>query len=262
MKSISLKACFCAAAWFPLLAPPAGGADWKFSSSFIYETGKYGGTTRTDSVYIPLTLKRYYQEGAISFTVPYLRQSSTGQITRVSGNPVRAAAGKGGASARAESGPGDILIRGSYILKREGPKSFDLAAGGKLKLPTANEKHGLGTGEMDQGAGLEFSKELSPGLTLLADGYYTIIGDSPGTDYNNEVSLAIGFYRPVEKDLSLTVLYETRSALVDGNADPRGLSGTLSYSAKSGAEYFGGLEFGMSDGSPDLGLSAGFNVKF
>ncbi|MDP2865588.1 MAG: hypothetical protein Q8O90_05035 [Elusimicrobiota bacterium] len=59
---------------------------------------------------------------------------------------------------------------GSYILKKEGPKSFDLAAACRLKLPTANKNLGLGTGEIDQGAGLEFAKELNQDLTLLADG--------------------------------------------------------------------------------------------
>lgn len=254
--------CLLAAACLSLQGPGAGAADWKFSSSFNYDTGKYGGTTRTDSIYIPFTLKRYYREGDISFTLPCLRQSSSGRITRVGGKPVRATGGRVSARAAAESGLGDILVRGSYILKREGPKSFDLAAAGKLKLPTANETRGLGTGEMDQGAGLEFAKELSPDLTMLADAYYTIIGDPPGADLNNEVALDLGFSRPVSKNLSLTVLYETSSALLDGNADPRSLSGTLSYAAAGGAEYSCGLLLGLSEGSPQLGLSAGFSRRF
>lgn len=254
--------CLLAAACLALPGTGAGAADWKFSSSFNYDTGKYGGTTRTDSIYIPFTLKRYYREGDISVTLPCLRQSSSGRITRVGGKPVRATGGRVSARAAAESGLGDILVRGSYVLKREGPKSFDLAAAGKLKLPTANETRGLGTGEMDQGAGLEFAKELSPDLTMLADAYYTIIGDPPGADLNNEVALDLGFSRPVSKNLSLTVLYETSSALLDGNADPRSLSGTLSYAAAGGAEYSCGLLLGLSEGSPQLGLSAGFSRRF
>jgi len=147
-------------------------------------------------------------------------------------------------------------------LKKEGPKSFNLAAAGKLKLPTANETHGLGTGEIDQGAGLEFAKELNQDLTLLADGYYTIIGDPEGTDFNNQLAFDIGFYRPLNGKLGLTVLYETRSALADGNADPRELSGTLDYKSADGNQYTGGLLLGLSDGSPDLGLSVGLSRRF
>lgn len=264
MKNIFSKAglYFRAAACAALLAPAANGADWKFSSSFNYDTGNYGGNGHTESVYIPFTLKRYFREGAIAATLPYLRQSTTGRVTRVGGRP--AAMGGGGSSMRtsAGSGLGDVLVNGSYILKKDGPGSFDLAAAGRLKLPTADETKGLGTGELDEGVGLEFSKELRPGLALLVDGYYTIIGDPAGTDLNNEVSLDLGVFHQFKKDYSLTVLYATRSAIVDGNNDPRELSGTLDYSSADGNHYFGGVLLGLSDGSPDYGLSAGLSRRF
>ena len=264
MKNICqrMKTCSLAALCAALLGPAARGADWKFSTGFNYDTGKYGTDTRTSSVYIPFTLKRYYREGEISATLPLLRQSSTGQITRVGGRPVRVGGGRGTVKTTSEAGAGDILLRGSYILKRDGPKSYDLAAAGLLKLPTADRDRGLGTGELDEGTGLEFGKELSPGLTLLADGYYTIIGDPSGADFNNEVALDIGVLRKLRKNLSLTLLYETRSALVDGNEDARELSGTLDYAAAGGDHYTGGLLLGLSEGSPQFGLSAGFSRRF
>jgi len=245
-----------------LLPAAARAADWKFSSSVNYDTGKYGTPDRTDSVYIPFTLKRYYSNADLSVTVPYLRQSSTGQVTWVGGNPVRWARVFGAAVTSAESGLGDIMVRGAYMLRREGPNSFDLSLAGKLKLPTADEKKGLGTGELDEGVGLEFAKEINSRWTLLADGYYTIIGDPSGMDFNNQVSLDVGFYRLLNEKLALTVLYETQNAIVDGNADPRSLSGALSYSASDGVQFSGGLALGMSDGSPDIGINAGFSRKF
>ncbi|MCX5793705.1 MAG: transporter [Elusimicrobia bacterium] len=213
-------------------------------------------------MYIPFTLKRYYANASFSATVPYLSQSSTGHTVWVGGSPARNARPGGAAVTSGESGLGDIMLRAAYTLKREGPKSFDLALTGKLKLPTADEHKGLGTGEMDEGVGLEFAKEVTPRWSLLADGYYTIIGDPRGLDYNNQVALDVGFYRPLGNDLSLTVLYETQSAIVDGNADPRSLGGTLSYSPPAGLQLFCGLTLGMSDGSPDTGVSAGFSHKF
>ena len=244
------------------LPDAAGQKNWKFSSSVNYDTGKYGTPDRTDSFYIPFTLKRYYPDADISVTVPYLRQSSTGQVTWVGGKPVRVSRGTGAAAGSSESGLGDIALRGTYALMREGPNSFDLALAGKLKLPTANRSKGLGTGEMDEGVGLEFGKEITPSWSLLADGYYTIIGDPDGVDFNNQVSLDIGFYSPLRENLGLTVLYETQSAIVDGNSDPRSVSGTLSYSAPEGVQFSGGLTLGLSDGSPDIGVSAGFSRKF
>ncbi len=261
-RSCFVKSVFCAAFCAALLAPAARGEDWKFSSSFNFDTGKYGGGDRIDSVYIPFTLKRYYTEGDIAVTVPYLRQSSTGQVTRVGGSPMRAVRGGGGVLTSSESGPGDILVRGTYIVQNEGPRSCDLSLAGTLKLPTANKNKGLGTGELDEGVGVEFAKKVSPGWTVLADGYYTIIGDTSGIDFNNQLSFDAGFSRRLREDLWLTALYATRSALLDGNADPRELSGTLDYRAADGKHYFCGLLLGLSDGSPETGFSAGFSLKF
>lgn len=252
-----------AAACAVLLAPAARGADWKFSSSVNYDTGKYGTKDRAVSVYIPFTLKDYYRYGEVSFAAPYLYQNSNGQVTRVGGSSINARK-KGTVTAvkTSESGPGDILVRGTYVLRKEGDRSFDLYLAGTLKLPTADKNKGLGTGEMDEGMGLEFAKKVSPGWTLLADGYYTIIGDPMGIDLNNQLSVDLGFYRQLTADLSFNFLYETRSALVSGNSDPRDISGTLDYRGHNGNHYIGGLLLGLSDGSPDIGLSFGFNRRF
>lgn len=245
-----------------LLLPAACAADWEFSSAVNYDTGSYGSRDRIDSVYIPVTLRHNYYDANFSVTAPYLRQSASGQVTRVGGKPVRIGGGNRESEHIAESGLGDIMLSAGYTLKLDGPRSFDLALAGRLKLPTASKSKGLGTGELDEGVGLEFAKEITPALTLLSDGYYTIVGDPAGIDLNNEVMLDVGFYTPLLKNLGLTVLYETRSAILDGNADPRSVSGTLSYSGKDSLQFAGGVTLGMSDGSPSLGIGAGFSGKF
>jgi len=253
-----LLAAACAA-----LPAAARGADWEFDASANYDTGKYGTDKRADSVYIPFTFKDYYRFGEIAVTVPWLYQSSNGQLTRVGGLPVNP--GKEGAlSGRTtrESGPGDILVRGTYVIRTEDPRSFDLSLVGNLKLPTADKNKGLGTGELDQGLGAEFAKKISPWWSLRADGYYTIIGSPAGVNFNNQLAFDMGIFRELNKDLWLTALYETRSALVSGNADARDLRGTLAYKSPGGMQYTCGLVLGLSRGSPALGLSAGLSRRF
>lgn len=245
--------------------PPAGAAaaDWKAGSSVNYETGTYGTKKWTDSVYIPFTLKKYYDYADLSVTVPYLRQSSTGLITRVGGRPVRVGRNTDSASSDIPgSGLGDVLVRGSLAVNKEGPGSFDLSLAGTLKLPTANEKKGLGTGQMDEGMGFELGKKISQNWMLQTDGYFTIIGAPPGIDYSNQLAFSIGFYRPLAANLGFTTRYETQSALVSGNADPRDISGLLEYSSPDGNHYSCGLLLGLSDGSPDVGLSFGLSRVF
>lgn len=248
-----------ACASFPL---PAAAADWEFASAVNFDTGKYGSRERTDSVYIPFTLKHNWAVADLSVTVPYVRQSNKGPVTRVAGRLVRAAGGTGAVINSPGSGLGDIIISGAGTLMLDGPGSFDLALAGKLKLPTASRKKGLGTGEPDESLGLEFAKEISPALTLLSDGYYTFVGEPAGADLNNEIMLDVGFYSPLGRNIGLTVLYETRSAVADGTADPRGVSGTFSYSAPGGTQFAGGATLGLSDGSPGLGIGAGFSLQF
>ena len=88
MKYLRIAAlCIAGCAWG--LAAPSGAQDWKMSAMVSYDTGKYGTSDHTSSFYIPLTLKRYFDKSSASVTVPYLRQSSTGQVVRVGGSPVR-----------------------------------------------------------------------------------------------------------------------------------------------------------------------------
>ncbi len=262
MRQALLILNLCALFFCVLSVPPAGAEDWKFSSSACFDTGKYGTGQRTSTLYIPFTLKRYYPYSTLSVTLPYIRQSSRGLVTRVGGRPARiAGAGVKTAQGSSASGIGDILAKGTYALETEGQDSFYLALAGTLKLPTADKTRGLGTGEMDEGAGVEFSKDMRRGWTLLADWSLTIIGSPPGQSYNNQVAFDFGFSRKAGRGLWFTMLYETSSALVTGTPDPRDISGTLDYASAGGNHYFGGLLLGLSDGSPDLGVSLGVSRR-
>lgn len=240
----------------------ANDLDWKLSSSLDYESGKFGTGTRSDSLYIPVTLKRYLGDWDASLTVPYLRESSNGQVTNLGGRPVRTGRGTGSTATTTHSGLGDVVVRGGYALMREDPQPFDLSLAAKIKLPTANKNKGLGTGKFDEGLGIEFGKRVVPGWTVLADLYYTFIGDPPGEDLNNQVAADIGFSHPLGKDWTSTVLFEGSNALVSGQPAPLDLRGILDYKLGEQGSLFGGGLVGLSNGSPDYGLSLGGSYRF
>lgn len=236
---------------------------WKMSSSLNFESGAYGTGTRTNSLYVPFTLRRSFGDAFASLTVPYVSMSSDGGVSNVGGKPSRTSGRSSASSARTtRSGLGDVVLRGGYDLLRDDPHPLDLTAVAKVKAPTASRAQGLGTGEFDAGAGLEFAKLVAPGWTVLADVYYTAIGDPPGTDLNNQFAVDAGFSRALRENLTLTVLLEASNALVPGEPGPRDLRAIVEHRFDERAAVFGGGSVGLSDGSSDYGLSLGGSFRF
>ena len=71
-----------------------------------------------------------------------------------------------------------------------------------------------------------------------------------------------GASHTLEKDWTLTVLFEGGNALVSGEPAPRDLRGTLDYKLGEQSRIFGGVLLGLSDGSPDYGVSLGGSYRF
>jgi len=249
----------CAAAVRPAIADEL---DWRFSSSLNYDTGKYGTSTRSSSLYVPFTVKRYWNDWYASLTIPFVSVTSDGGVTNVGGRPVKTRSRPASSASTTHSGLGDVVARGGYALLKEEEQPFDLSVVAKVKIPTADENKGLGTGEFDAGAGLEFAKLVAPEWTVLADAYYTAIGDPPGVNLNNQLALDVGFSHPLKTDLTLTVLFEGSNALVSGEPSPLDIRGSLDYKIDERIALFGGGLVGLSNGSPDFGVSFGGSLRF
>jgi len=236
--------------------------DWRFSTSLNYESGDYDTGTRMSSLYVPFTVKRIFGDVFAAVTVPFVSQTSDGSVRNVGGRPVRTGRGAGSGTTTTRSGLGDIVLRGGYDVLREDPHPFDLTVVAKVKAPTADENKGLGTGEFDAGAGLEAAKLVAPGWTVLADLYYTAIGDPPGSDLNNQVAADVGFSRQLREDLTGTVLFEASNALVSGTPSPRDVRGILDFRVDEQASVFASALAGLSEGSADYGFGFGGTLRF
>ncbi|MDP3541069.1 MAG: transporter [Elusimicrobiota bacterium] len=241
----------------------AEGLLWKMSSSLNFESGTYGTGTRTSSLYVPFTLRRSFGDAFASVTIPYVSMTSDGGVSNVGGRPSRTS-GRGGAagSRTTRSGLGDVILRGGYDVLRDDPHPLDLTVVAKAKAPTASRAKGLGTGEFDAGAGVELAKLVAPGWTVLADAYYTAIGDPPGVNLNNQLAVDAGFSRALRENLTLTVLLEASNALVPGEPGPRDVRAIVEHRFDETAAVFGGASVGLSDGSSDYGISLGGSLRF
>jgi len=236
--------------------------DWRFSSSLNYESGTYGTGTRSSSLYVPFTLKRAFGDAFASVTVPYLSQTADGGVSNVGGRFVKTGRGRGGSRTTTESGLGDVIGRAGYNVLVEDPAPFDLTIVGKVKVPTAQRSKGLGTGEFDAGGGLEGAKTVAPGWTVLADVYFTAIGDPPGLDLNNQFAADAGVAYLFQPGLTGTVLVEGSNSIFPGGTAPVDARGMLDYKVDESVSINTGVLLGLSDGASDYGFSLGGAVRF
>lgn len=223
-------------------------------------------------------MRRLFTKGDISLTVPFVTAQTDGGVVLVGGVPNEVEednSGPGSSSSGSssltgqtlgtknrESGLGDIVLRGRYYLIEEQELTPLVAITGRVKFPTADEGRGLGTGEFDEGFGVELSKTLFTDWIAYLDGGYTFIGDPTGLDLNNQwyYDLGAGYY--ITNNLLASVFYEEFRALREGNSNPRDFLFSLNLKASSAWRLTTSVLVGVSDGAPDYEFTGGLSYRF
>ncbi len=269
-----------------LVTPAAGraqGGHWQFGSAPSFSSGKYGTDTRTEVLHTPITARRLFDAGDVTFVFPFTCIWGDGGVTVVNGSPVRQQrianatanvsrggrpTGSSGAGLGArECGIGDIVARGRYYLLDKRGWAPTIAVRGHVKAPTANAERGLGTGRPDEGLGLEISRTIAGGGMAMVDGGYTIIGKPPGVDYNNNWWYDVGLGQDIGRKgakgaVNLSVFFEEYRAIVPGLANPRDVLAAVSVTGARGWRVQVSGELGLSDGAPDHAVTFGASRRF
>ncbi len=227
----------CCLMWASLAA--AGGGRAYFSSLVGYRTGDFG----TDTNY-----RFYYLTPAVGYvTETYEAGLSTALLSLQS---------KGTRGDATETGLGDVLIHGSRKFISEKTAGFTLSGGLAVKLPTADKKKGLGTGEPDFGGFLLLKKAFGS-IALSALGGYIINGDMAVQTINDVPVLALGVSKTFSKS-EIAVFYQNSGAYVSGADTARDIYLSGFHTINTDYAVQGALSFGLSDGSADFGVSIGF----
>ncbi len=262
--------------------PPGPAPQWRISTTVNYSSGSYGTDSRTNILYAPMTIRRVFEDGDVSLTIPFVSISGTGAVRLVGGVPTRtsgtagstaalagvaAGSGKGPGSSplsnsTTDSGLGDIILRGRYYLIEEGDVTPLVALTGRIKMPTADVDRGLGTGEFDEGVGVELTKSLTDRWLAYLDGGYNLIGDAPGTDFNNQWWYALGLGYDVTDDFHMSLFYEEYRALINSVNNARDLLALTNYVVNDTVHLTGSLLVGLSNGAPNYGFGLGIRFRF
>ena len=217
-----------------------------------YSSGDYGTGSNTRITSLAATARYDADPWTLRATVPYLKIDGDATVIPGVGSV------RGGSSARrTESGLGDIVLGATYAAYYNAASTFGLDLTGKVKLATADEKKGLGTGEHD----LIFLADLYrtfERLTGFAGVGFHILGDAPGQPLDNVWSANLGAsYRIDERD-SAGLSLDGRERAAPGAGRQRELMAffTRKLDRLWKAQVYGLI--GLADGSPDwgFGLSA------
>ena len=240
-------------------------ADSGYSLGAEYSEGDYGTGETSSAWYIPFGWRYGSDDFRASVTIPYLIVEGSSTVT-FDGRPIAPSGmggmggmggGGGGSSSttRTESGLGDIVLSGSYQLLSETDASPWMEATAKLKLGTADEEKGLGTGENDYTLQLEAAKGMFYGYAG-----YRVLGDTASVDYNDVSFAGAALSLSMGKTTSLSVEYYTEQASLDGMDDVQeaslSLGGEVSQKMNYSLYYVAGLSDSSADSVVGVNLSS------
>jgi hypothetical protein len=244
-----------AAAVLATASYPAHAADslTTLSTGVDYTTGDYGADQSTDITYVPFTWKYETGPWTTKLVVPWLKITGPGNVVGAPGDVI--VVGNGNAPRRTESGLGDVVASAFYNVLSERAAPIGLDLGAKIKLGTADEKKGLGTGKNDYSVQADLFKPIGA-LTPFGSIGYRWYGDPAGVDFKNVFYYSIGASYKISQPTTVGVAYDTRPQIVNNGAHVSEATAFVSQKLSPDWKLQVYGVRGFSTGSPDWGLGA------
>jgi len=238
-----------------LVSQGSGAADLKdvtLGTGFDYSTGTYGGSQSTDIFYIPFIGKYELDERwTFKLTVPYIRV--TGPETVIPG--VGTVAGRPAAPVTTRSGLGDIVAAATYSFEQHSASDVAIDLTGKIKLGTADENEGLGTGENDYSVEADFYKNFDRITGFVTVGY-SILGSSASIPLNNVFYGAVGASYKFNDETSAGASLYLRQPASSTSGDQADVTAFVAYKFAPLWKLQAYVLTGFAPGSPDWAIGA------
>ena len=164
------------------------------------------------------------------------------------------------AEGKKENGLADTELKVKYRLMDEKDWIPSFAVTGELKIPTASESKGLGSGKTDFGINAIFTKNLSKRWVFHINAGYTFIGEH-GANNESNYSVAGGFIVSDKWALVGEIVGVNNFNGRKGDDPFSGLLGTY-YLITDSIIWDGGVEIGMNKAAPDFRLTTGLTILF
>lgn len=228
-----------------LMAAPAYADDdnyVQFSVGTDYSSGDYGTTPDTKILAVPVGVKLQQGNFYLRGSLPWLR---------VDGPAIPGDGGAlpGAGTTGSRSGIGDLSLAAGYSLPLGESTFFDVI--GKVKLPTASEAKGLGTGTTDFTAEGELTQVFGKTSVSLRGGR-RMNGSNAAFPLNDVWQAGGGIYHAAGP-VTLGLDYDWREGALATAPDRSEVTGSIGYKLNQKVRLQGYAYTGLSDGSPNLG---------
>ncbi len=234
--------------------PPS---EWTVSSGFDYTTGKYGQSSSTDILSIPVIGRFDTGRWTFKATFPWTRISGPADVVPDLGL-IRH--GRARATTQTESGVGDLVTAATFnAVNQSDSVSLDLT--GKIKFGTASRSKGLGTGENDYSLQADVYQQvdaLTPFVTLG----YRFLGDPPGINLNNIWFASIGASYRLTPPTSVGAVLDWQQKSSDGVDDVAELTAFLTQKLNQPWKLQVYVLTGFTNASADFGLGGLVSYSF
>lgn len=202
-----------------------------FTTGLDYSSGHYGQSEKTRITYVPFITKyELNDQWTFKAVIPWLSIDGPGAVSADS----RIITGTTSTRRTRESGLGDIVVGTTYSALQLNEQKLYIDLGLKVKLPTASESKGLGTGKSDYTITADLYKTLDR-LTLLSTVGYKVLGDPSGVSLNNVWFTSIGAVYKLNDQDNLGATMDLRQATTSSNSSLREY--TVFYSHKFNSTY-------------------------
>lgn len=257
-------------------------STYSVSQGFEFSSGKYGTNTRTDSIYAPLTVMASPTDRlGLSLEIPFVYQSNGNVVSSLASGGMQGgkttmlpAVGMGGSPSsgsgispssastnQSESGIGDIILRGGYVLVPEKDSMPQIRPTAFVKFPTADKNKSLGTGEFDEGFAVEVSKWLGK-WNPFAEAGYTVQGKSAQLALRNYMAYNAGIGYQVAESFRPILLIKGATPPADGASSLLEVRLKLKYQATNHTGIDGYIAKGITTNSPDYGTGLSVYYDF
>ncbi len=216
------------------------------SAASYFSSGDYGEDSDTDILYFPVSYSANYGKWGAQVTLAHLRVNGPGNVLVNIGGVNRAVAGM---QRERTSGIGDSVVSVIYQFDPFIGNSLFMDLRLDVKLPTADESRGLGSGETDYSAQVELSKGFGSSVLFSAIGH-TIRGKTdlyPGLQ--NSAFAQLGLAKTINSQWNIGLFYDYREAASSFSQEVHELVPYFSWQISTNCSFTGLAAVGFTNAS-------------